>query len=53
MESEVTRKVEDAVSTIAGIEQMTSTVNEGASTTSIQFLFGTDLTRRSTKCATP
>ena len=43
MESEVTRKVEDAVATIAGIEQMTSTVDEGASTTSIEFRFGTDL----------
>ena len=43
MESEVSRKVEDAVATIAGIEQMTSTVDEGASTTSIEFRFGTDL----------
>jgi hydrophobe/amphiphile efflux-1 (HAE1) family protein len=43
MESEVTRKVEDAVATIAGIEQMTSTVNEGASTTNIEFRFGSDL----------
>jgi multidrug efflux pump subunit AcrB len=43
MESEVTRKVEDSVATIAGIEQMTSTVDEGASTTSIEFRFGTDL----------
>jgi multidrug efflux pump subunit AcrB len=43
MESEITRKVEDAVATIAGIEQMTSTVNEGSSTTSIEFRFGTDL----------
>ncbi len=43
MESEITRKVEDAVATIAGIEQMTSTVDEGASTTSIEFRFGTDL----------
>ncbi len=43
MESEITRKVEDAVATIAGIEQMTSTVDEGASTTRIEFLFGTDL----------
>jgi multidrug efflux pump subunit AcrB len=43
MESEVTRKVEDAVATIAGIEQMTSTVDEGASTTNIEFRFGTDL----------
>ncbi len=43
MESEITRRVEDAVATIAGIEQMTSTVDEGASTTSIEFRFGTDL----------
>jgi multidrug efflux pump subunit AcrB len=43
MESEITRKVEDAVATISGIEQMTSTVDEGASTTSIEFRFGTDI----------
>jgi multidrug efflux pump subunit AcrB len=43
MESEITRKVEDAVATIAGIEQLTSTVDEGASTTNIEFRFGTDL----------
>jgi hydrophobe/amphiphile efflux-1 (HAE1) family protein len=43
MESEVTRKVEDAVATISGIEQMTSTVDEGTSTTRIEFRFGTDL----------
>jgi multidrug efflux pump subunit AcrB len=43
MESEITRKVEDSVATIAGIEQMTSTVNEGSSTTVIEFRFGTDL----------
>jgi multidrug efflux pump subunit AcrB len=43
MESEITRKVEDAVATIAGIEQMTSTVDEGASTTRIEFRFGSDL----------
>ena len=45
MESEITRKVEDAVATISGIEQMTSTVDEGVSTTSIEFHFGTDLSR--------
>ena len=43
MESEVTRKVEDAVATVSGIEQMTSNVNEGSSTTTIEFHFGTDL----------
>jgi multidrug efflux pump subunit AcrB len=45
MESEITRKVEDSVATISGIEQMTSTVDEGTSTTSIEFAFGTDLSR--------
>jgi len=43
MESEVTRKVEDAVATIAGIEELRSTVSEGNSTTVIQFIFGTDM----------
>jgi multidrug efflux pump subunit AcrB len=45
MESEITRKVEDAVATIAGIEQMTSTVDEGTSTTNIEFHFGTDMSQ--------
>jgi len=43
MESEVTRRVEDAVATLAGIEELRSTINEGASTTVIEFTFGTDL----------
>src|SRR5687767_6860588 len=43
LESEVTRKIEDAVSSITGIEHMSSTVNEGASTTAVQFQFGRDL----------
>jgi len=43
MESEVTRKVEDSVATLASIEELRSTVNEGASTTIIQFAFGVDM----------
>ena len=43
LESEVTRKIEDAASTIAGIEHMSSTVNEGVSTTFIEFQFGRDI----------
>jgi len=43
LETEVTRKVEDAVATIPGIKRMTSTVTEGASTTAIEFLLDTDL----------
>src|SRR5215470_19022871 len=45
MESEVTRKVEDSIATISGIEQLTSTVDEGVSTTNVEFHFGTDLSR--------
>lgn len=43
MESEITRKVEDAVSTISGIEQLRSTIDQGVSTTFIEFHFGADL----------
>ncbi len=43
METEITRKVEDAVSTIVGIEHINSTVSTGSSNTVIQFEFGTDL----------
>ena len=43
LESEVTRKVEDAVATLADIDELRSTISEGASTTSIQFTFGVDI----------
>ena len=39
LESEVTRKIEDAVSAVVGIEHINSTINEGASTTIINFQF--------------
>jgi multidrug efflux pump subunit AcrB len=39
LESEVTRKIEDAVSSVVGIEHTRSTVNEGVSTTFIEFQF--------------
>ncbi len=39
LESEVTRKIEDAVSSVVGIEHIRSTVNEGVSTTFIEFQF--------------
>jgi multidrug efflux pump subunit AcrB len=45
METEVTRKVEDAVSNIVGIEDITSTVRTGSSQTMIEFQFGTDLSQ--------
>lgn len=43
LESEITRKIEDAVSTVTGIEHIHSTVNEGVSTTSIEFRFERDI----------
>ncbi len=43
LESEVTRKIEDAVSSVVGLEHITSTVNEGASTTVISFQFGRNI----------
>src|SRR5690606_23835792 len=43
LESEVTRKIEDAVSAVVGIEHITSTINEGNSTTAISFQFGRNI----------
>ena len=43
LETEVTRRVEDSVATIPGIKRVMSSVNEGVSTTTIEFLLETDL----------
>ncbi|MCC7463831.1 MAG: efflux RND transporter permease subunit [Gammaproteobacteria bacterium] len=43
METEITRKIEDAVSNVVGVQHITSQVAEGASTTFVEFQFGTDL----------
>jgi multidrug efflux pump subunit AcrB len=43
LETEVTRKVEDAVATIPGIKRVMSTVTEGSSSTAIEFLLDTDV----------
>jgi multidrug efflux pump subunit AcrB len=45
METEITRKVEDAVSTIVGIQHITSTVSRGLSVTNIEFEFDADLSQ--------
>jgi len=45
LETQVTRKVEDAVAGIGNIKHITSTVNEGVSTTSIEFVLGTSTDR--------
>lgn len=42
MESQVTRKVEDAVASVAGIDDLVSTVNEGVSVTRVAFELGRD-----------
>jgi multidrug efflux pump subunit AcrB len=43
LETEVTRKVEDSVATITGVKRVFSNVNEGISTTSIEFFLQTDI----------
>jgi hydrophobe/amphiphile efflux-1 (HAE1) family protein len=45
LETQVTRKVEDAVAGVGNIKHITSTVNEGVSTTSIEFVLGTNSDR--------
>ncbi|WP_245290871.1 efflux RND transporter permease subunit [Methyloligella halotolerans] len=45
METQVTRLVEDAVAGLSNVDHIRSTVNEGASTTSVEFLMGTDIDR--------
>lgn len=43
VEETITRRVEEAVSTIAGIEELTSDSSEGSSSVRISFRWGTDL----------
>ncbi len=43
IETLVTKPIEDAVSTISGVKNVTSTSQEGFSTVSIEFYLGTDL----------
>ena len=43
LEAEVTRKVEDAVATIPGIKRVMSSVDEGMSTTMLEFHMDTEL----------
>src|SRR5262245_57087485 len=42
LETQVTRKIENAVASIADIDDLTSSVNEGVSTTTIVFELGRD-----------
>lgn len=45
LETQVTRKVEDAVAGVGNIEHIVSTVTEGISTTAIEFTLGSDTDR--------
>ncbi|MBP0020851.1 MAG: efflux RND transporter permease subunit [Cyanobacteria bacterium SBLK] len=45
METQVTKKVEDAVAGLGDVDQIQSTVTDGVSNTVIQFLLGTDSDR--------
>jgi HAE1 family hydrophobic/amphiphilic exporter-1 len=45
LETEVTRKVEDALAGTANVKHITSTVNEGSSMTSVEFELGTSVDR--------
>ena len=52
LETEVTRKVEDAVATINGVKRVTSNVSEGLSGTAIEFVLeGLHLSNRLNKHA--
>ncbi|ODT58485.1 ABC transporter permease [bacterium SCN 62-11] len=45
LETQVTRKVEDTISGISGVRHITSTINEGVSSTAIEFELGVDSDR--------
>lgn len=45
LETQVTRKIEDAIAGIGNIKHITSTVTDGASATSIEFALGTNTDR--------
>ncbi|HEY9838473.1 MAG TPA: efflux RND transporter permease subunit, partial [Vampirovibrionales bacterium] len=45
LETQVTRKVEDAVAGLGNIDELISTVTDGISTTTINFILGTDSDR--------
>jgi multidrug efflux pump subunit AcrB len=45
METEITRKIEDAVANVVGVQHINSQVSEGSSMTFIEFQFGTNLTQ--------
>lgn len=45
LETQVTKKIEDSVAGLGNIDELTSTVTDGVSTTTISFILGTDSDR--------
>ncbi|UFP96444.1 efflux RND transporter permease subunit [Gloeobacter morelensis] len=45
LETQVTRKIEDAVVGLGNVKRLTSTVNDGSSTTRVEFFLGTNTDR--------
>ena len=45
LETQVTKKIEDSVAGLGNIDELTSTVREGSSTTTVSFVLGTDSDR--------
>lgn len=45
LESEVTKKIEDAVASLGNLDRLTSTITDGTSTTFIDFILGSDIDR--------
>jgi hydrophobic/amphiphilic exporter-1 (mainly G- bacteria), HAE1 family len=45
LETEVTRKIEDSIAGLQNIKHITSTVNEGSSSTTVEFELGTNIDR--------
>ena len=45
LETQVTRRVEDAISSVGNVEHITSTVTEGLSVTNVEFVLGTNTDR--------
>ncbi|MEQ8539948.1 MAG: efflux RND transporter permease subunit [Coleofasciculus sp. D1-CHI-01] len=45
LETQVTKKIEDSVAGLGNIDELTSTVTEGSSTTTVSFVLGTDSDR--------
>lgn len=45
LESEVTKKIEDAVASLGNLDRLTSTVTDGTSTTFIDFILGSNIDR--------